>query len=378
MAGALAMNDFGRFYYSSQLHLNGEDMYGPSPATEISLGEERRQLWNMNPPHFHLMVLPLALLPPIQALAGWIVMNLIALLVAARIVVRELVLRITLSRVLWALLGFLCCSATCAIVATGQVTFVLMLPMTLAWRAGRRGHWIAAGAWLGVLAGVKPFLGIFGAYLLISRRYRAVGAMIAAMTLSVAVGAFVFGIASYGSWIRVVADVHWTFVPMNASVTGLATRLLAANPQFAPIVDLPHLATWIAVLGSLTLVVVGLVLSISGRSEDAVDRAFGLLILTSLLASPLGWIYYLWLVLGPVLALSRRPSPRLSRIQGIALAVALPGAILPLVFTTVAQPSVLASMVLGSAYGWTLLALWCAIAIDRPLVTSPQYPHQTR
>ena len=50
---ALRMNDFGKFCYSAQLFLTGEDMYGPSLATEIPVGEdETRQLWNLNPPHF--------------------------------------------------------------------------------------------------------------------------------------------------------------------------------------------------------------------------------------------------------------------------------------------------------------------------------------
>src|SRR5688572_20635915 len=73
------MNDFGKFYYSTRLFLEGQDMYGVSPATGIEVAEnEVRQFWNMNPPHFHLLLLPLARLPPIPAFAVWGGLSLVA------------------------------------------------------------------------------------------------------------------------------------------------------------------------------------------------------------------------------------------------------------------------------------------------------------
>ena len=38
----LHMNDFGKFYYSAQFFLQGQDMYAPSPATEIPVGRTNR------------------------------------------------------------------------------------------------------------------------------------------------------------------------------------------------------------------------------------------------------------------------------------------------------------------------------------------------
>ncbi len=47
-------------------------MYAPDSGDRHSRAREgdTRQFWNMNPPHFHLLVLPLAMLPPRQALAS--------------------------------------------------------------------------------------------------------------------------------------------------------------------------------------------------------------------------------------------------------------------------------------------------------------------
>ena len=61
---SLNMNDFGRFYYAARAFLAGHDMYAPSPATPLGGGQlaGTPQLFNLNPPHFHLVVIPLAAL----------------------------------------------------------------------------------------------------------------------------------------------------------------------------------------------------------------------------------------------------------------------------------------------------------------------------
>ena len=42
MASALAYNDFGKFFYSAQLFLSGDNMYAPNPSTSIGVGEVAR------------------------------------------------------------------------------------------------------------------------------------------------------------------------------------------------------------------------------------------------------------------------------------------------------------------------------------------------
>src|SRR5437870_572685 len=59
----LHMNDFGKFYYSALAYRAGRDMYAPTAATDIGYGTTLgMQFLNMNPPHFQLLMLPLALL----------------------------------------------------------------------------------------------------------------------------------------------------------------------------------------------------------------------------------------------------------------------------------------------------------------------------
>src|SRR2546422_5427451 len=88
------MTDFGKFYYAAVAFLQGQNMYGSSAATLA--GELQVQLSrNMNPPHFHLLLLPLALLPAGLALALWVVASLLSLLVSLRLIIREVGLALT-------------------------------------------------------------------------------------------------------------------------------------------------------------------------------------------------------------------------------------------------------------------------------------------
>ena len=87
----IQMNDFGKFYYSARYFFEGRDLYASSPATLILASAlDGRQLGNMNPPHFHLLVLPISLWGPHVALAGWTIASIISLALAVRTLVETL------------------------------------------------------------------------------------------------------------------------------------------------------------------------------------------------------------------------------------------------------------------------------------------------
>src|SRR5262245_46703309 len=155
----LHMNDFGKFYYSTRAFLYGGDMYEPRPATNIGQrGFADLQFLNLNPPHFHLVVLPFALLPPDLAATLWMVISLMALTISIVLIGREVTVAWTPLTVLGVAFCTLAFSGTQAFFLTGQSTMLLMLAMTACWIAARRGRWSSAGVWLGVCLSVKPFL----------------------------------------------------------------------------------------------------------------------------------------------------------------------------------------------------------------------------
>jgi len=364
MVRQLNMNDFGKFYYSTRLFLDGQDMYGPSPATAIPVSEtESRQFLNMNPPHFHLLMLPFAAFGPRGAFLLWVALNLIALLVNLRIIAQELRIHWTPRRVLWTSAGVLLCSATGTIAVTGQLTFLLLLPVTLAWISARHGSWSKAAGYLGVCASIKPFLGIFLIYLILRRDWKPVAVMAVSGAVCGITGLAIFGWTAYVNWLVALSSVDWTWASMNGSLAALVARAFGENPFYTPVVSAASLIRPTTTI--LTLAVVGVSFRELLRNvPPSADHVFGILLLTAQLVSPLGWIYYLWLILGPAVALYRWSESRASTLRdGLAL-LAVPGLVIPYLFTGLWNDSALGGLTLGSIYVWTTIFLWGTLVVD--------------
>jgi hypothetical protein len=376
MIDKLNMNDFGKFYYSTVAFLKSENMYGPSPATLVPVTESvSKQFWNLNPPHFHLALLPLGFLSPKIALALWGSASLLCLICSLGLIVREVGVEITPIRFCLGMLGFLSFVGTSAVLVTGQLSFLLLLPVTLAWVEARRGRWILTGMYVGLAISIKPFLLIFMPYLLFRRQFRAAATACSIVALSCAIGLAVFGIDTYTSWLRALSLADWSWASMNASIQGILARALAQSPYYAPIAELPHLITplWLVVVSFMGLLTMAF--AVFDSSDHAVDRSFALLLFGALLVSPLGWVYYLWLPLGPMSVLvpswflRSRPrsdpsTSRTNRVKTGLLLVALLGFIFPYPATVLFQPRPLATLVFGSIYFWASLVLWICLIMD--------------
>ena len=378
MMAKFHMNDFGKFYYSARYFLNGYDMYLLSPATTMpGWSGEPHQLLNMNPPHFHLLILPLARLAPGDAMPIWSLMGLVGLLWSAWLITRELHVRWTPIGALWSLLAFLVCSPTGAVVFTGQVTFLLLPLITLAWIAARRRSWVRAGLLLGIVAGIKPHLGLFGVFFLVAGQWRAAVAMASTVIGSFTIGLLVFGWETHLQWIGVLRAVDWKMAPMNGAIAGFFARVPeiggAQRLIPAPVLTLITVVVCLAVAG----VSLRLVARRSGRMS--VDRFFGLTVLTAQLVSPLGWVYYLWLAAGPLLAMWRTRA-RQFRARDAALWLALPGLLWPLPLFAVDMHAWWQPFTFRSIYFWTTLSLWLAVVLEVGRTTSgprsaPDSPH---
>lgn len=363
----LHMNDFGKFYYSAQRFLDGGDPYGPSPATLIPVGpDDSRQFWNLNPPHFHLLMLPLARLAEMPALVAWAIASLVGLIASARIIAVEVGLRWTLWGVLLTTLAIVSSSATGALVLTGQMTFLLLFVVTLAWRAARHDRWMQAAMWLGAIAGIKPLFGVFLFYLLGRRMWRPA----AGMTVSAAAG-FLVGLAAFGwpahvAWARAVAAADWPWAMMNGSLLGLFSRTLAPSPYFTPLADWPAAVVlfWVAASAAVVLVAARTLWHARTSVPGEADAAFAVLTVAALLVSPMGWIYYLPLAAGPLLALwlERRTEPAPWSVRNVALALAAPGLVCPVGAALLWRQSAAGTLTLGSIFAWSMLWLGVALA----------------
>jgi len=367
---ALNMNDFGKFYYSARAFLAGQDMYAPSPATQLGAGllPGAQQLLNLNPPHFHLLVIPLAGFQPSLAVLLWMFASTMTLVVSVLIAAAELDVVATGKRVLIIVLFVLTFSGSQAQFITGQLTFLLLLPVVLCWRAARRGRWEQAGAWLGVCLSVKLFFLIFLPYLIGQRRWRAAAFMIGTSAACFAIGLLLFGSESYGSWIGALRQSgDWAWLGMNASTLGFFQRVFATTPSFAPIINAPvAVRAWVVVAGMIgvtTLAVV--IMDVTSRS---IDRAFALLLTAAQLVSPVGWVYYLWLAAVPVAAIAwpfdLPPLLPRSTVARCLLAIPLAGFVMPITSPYYFEPSRMATLTLGSEFFWATLTLWGCVMIS--------------
>jgi alpha-1,2-mannosyltransferase len=365
------MNDFGKFYYSAQAFLDHRDMYAPSPATDLQFAEAPElRLLNMNPPHFHLIVLPLARLAPERAITIWLAVNLAALVAALLVISRELRVEWTPARFVFTSAGTVAFAGTQSFFATGQLSLLLLLAVTLCWIAARRGRWTAAAVVLGACASVKPFLLVFLPYLVLTRRFRAAAILVATTAVSFGLGLAVFGADAYRSWYRALGESgNWAWEFMNASVYGFFTRVFDVAPAMAPLVVAPALVkAWVvpAVLIGLATFLACRPARDAGQAED-VDRPFGLLLAAAQLMSPLGWIYYMWLPAGPVAAVamrSRASRPGVDGVRRFLVFIAVVTLAWPMPFLTAFQPHAWATICIASVYFWGTLALWMWLLLE--------------
>jgi Glycosyltransferase family 87 len=357
-------SDFTIFYYTARMVADGLPMYGESPA-RYGVTWAADHLGNLNPPHVQLLFLPLASLSYGQALAAFVAVSAVALALSIWLVAREIEVGWS-----WRLFWFggaltISSAAFTTVAVTCELTFLLMVPFTLAWSAWRRERWAAAGAWLGVCASVKLFVLLFVPVLVWQRRWKAVGASAAAGAAVVLVGMSCFGAESYLQWTTTLGRVGWWWLPMNASWQGFVSRVCQGSTSVAPVARLDWLVTPLALTGGA--VIAGATLWIArpaaARRHDR-DRSMLLTLLGAILASPLGWVYYLPLAYGPLvgwLSARRWAIVRHSRRQWQAvLFVGLACLYVPQEVAASIKHNALATVTVASVYFWGVLLLWIA------------------
>jgi hypothetical protein len=372
MVSLLDFGDFRIFHHAAESYLAGGGMYPMYRLTVVvGGGTATFERPNLNPPHFHLLLLPLALLPVGAALMVWGAASVVSLLLCLRLIVSESGLTLTPLLAMRGAVWLLAFCGNSAVISTTQVSLLLLLPVTLAWMAARRGAWSRAGVWLGVAISLKLFLLIFLPYLLLRRRVAASASAYLTALACFGLGLAVFGVQSHREWLALLVGADWAWTPMNASLLSLLSRLLAVGPVFAPLVTAPDLVRplWAALAGAVGLAT--LIVVAKDETEASVDRSFALLLLAALLISPLGWLYYLWLALGPITVLASRwwgdpgrSRPDLAARARWLLWLVAPGFFLPTFLTVAFQPSRWATLLLGSLHSWAVLLLWTALVID--------------
>jgi hypothetical protein len=302
-----------------------ERMYQPPSGARV----------NMNPPQFQLALAPLAALPLPVASTVFRAVSLVSAILCVWWLARS-------SRDRWTAgdVGALLTWAPMAsMLSLNQVTWLLWPLLIFAWTSWRRDRWTAGAVSFGVAMSVKPFLGIVALWLLATRRWRALTVAIAAAACAFAAGLLAYGAGPYRAWIVALGREQWSWAPMNASVAGWLARIALADgtPGTTPT------PTWVSA-AALLLSIAIIVAAIVRVRHCGVERSWPLLVTSALLASPLGWIYYIWWIV----AVSRP----------IEILMMSPLLWVPWAYVPAHAPDRLVAGTLGSVYFWGLFLLW--------------------
>jgi hypothetical protein len=269
-------------------------------------------LYNLpHPPAYLLLIGPFALLPVAWGAALWDVGALAALALALALIARELRLRVGLWRLGLLLVLLIFWPPLLNTLLEAQVSPVLLLLFTLAWRAARRGQSGWAGAWLGIATGIRLFPGLALLYFLLRRDWRALGMAAATCALSELLALPLVGVDGFIAYITREAPstgAEWLINPHNVSLWGLAGIVLAGSPGHPAVIAAASLARPAAQALVLALVAMLGALTLRRRqlpfTQD--EGTFLAYLPAMLLASPLTWTHYFVFLLLPVIVLAAR------------------------------------------------------------------------
>jgi hypothetical protein len=352
LIAATSYNDFTVFIESARALRHGLDVYqrslppGPGPG------------FNLNAPAAVLFFVPLSYLPDAAALRLWTVVAIALFLLASYWIAKSVVpprfVSVAAAILLW--------QPVIIALLLGQISAVLMVVVTAAWIADRTDRPLRAGVLVGVAIAAKPFLAPLGAYALWRRSPRLIAGICVGAAAVLVAGLAAVGVDGYRSWIAAIGQVSWIGHVANASLDGLLTRTLSVTPEVlrtTPVMLLPGLVQplwWAGIV-----VVAGIaVLTIAG--SDDLDRAWAIVLIGSLLVSPLGWTYYATMFAGPLLAVALKAPMR----ERVLIAAGYACLLLP----PMPSPPFGAVGVLlrGSIYAWGLVLTFAAVALTATTV----------
>ena len=337
--------DFAVFMMSARWLRQGLDPYHELLALHAP---------NANPPAFLMAMLPLTFLSDGIAFALWTAAAILGLVFSIDLTARALKLRVE-----YLLLVAVGLQGVSASLRFGQVTLLLLPLMTLAWLADREGKKDAAGGWLGALIYVKPFVGVYALYMVSRREWRTVRAIVAVYAVLTVIGLFA-GLRVTLSWIETLRAIsEKTSHVVNASWPALPARIFNVDlsqpdAAYTPFVVAPGVASVVSLIG-VTVIAIVSAWAIQRAKER--DVHWAILAASMLLMSPLGWMYYIPLLI-PAFAAVVPASRHLVFVCIAATILWVPSSVLarnhfgPLATATYASP-----------YTWGLLVLWATLCL---------------
>jgi hypothetical protein len=312
--------DFVVFYYAAKHFFQHQSLYSGTPwhlfhlpsylkASNFinafptpSLG--RNYTFNLNPPVVILLTLWLGFFSYSTAAAIWYSLIAMAIVSFTYLLYVNLFDRQTLWSYLVFLELFLAAFPTFPNLTLGQVGMFLCLITFGIWILARRQKDIQAGVLLGLILSTKYFLGLLWLMFFLQRRWRLV--ITAALTFLILNGITlaVFGKQPFIHYQEILHVILWYINSWNASLYGFFGKFgltfINGRETISPIAKFLSLA--------VSAVLIGYQIFLCRKpfaNIQAYDSAFVYTLIISILICPLGWIYYLVLMVLPILVILR-------------------------------------------------------------------------
>jgi hypothetical protein len=296
--------DFSQFYVSALLMRNHQDTYNTDiHAIGAAFGLDTANIEQANyPPTFLMMFEPLTLVRPRSAFWIWTFVNVVALAISLWMLLRPAAKYGTRIVVSMLALSLIYPPVTNHFYYS-QSKILLLLMLTAMMLALERRHDLIAGVLLalGTLWLMFP-IALFG-YLILSRRWRAVGWGVGGIIALAGLTILVVGARNTVSWrngIGVLTDSAWYSQSTNVAIGSFVSRTFwdAFGPMLGPRLDrVRRVSSACAQIAILVLACIPLLKNPRRGDPDA--RVFCLWIVACVLASPTAWIYNMVLLLIP-------------------------------------------------------------------------------
>jgi hypothetical protein len=321
---SILYSDYGKFYHSQQMLIQGKNIYTPiyfihnkkhpEPGHSIlaAQGTQPKQAirlaGNLNPPFFTLVSFPLAYLSYPHALLVWTFLSIIAGYFSILLIQQKLEpssIR-SLSTCLLLLIGFSIFFPSFANLQFGQVSLLLLPLLVFGWRNAHDQKSTKAAIFLGLATSLKPFIGLFLFYFLIRKEWRALSVFIFTIFICGLIAAAFFGIDIYYPYYQACHQIAWAASSWNVSIYGFLLRLIGGPEANTPLIPLPGLFIFAYPFLSALLIaaLIGFLQPLPGIAlRKKTDLDFSFTLVAMLLLSPLGWLYYFpflsipWLIL---------------------------------------------------------------------------------
>jgi hypothetical protein len=263
-----------------------------------------RQIHTADTPPALLLFQAFSLLPPVSAYWAWFAFNTSAFVVAIYLMLfaRNCTIEKRIAWMLAALLLIHPAFVDQLVLAQRQSLILLLLVLTMRWLEQERDG--AAGLTLALAAALRAFPLLIAGYLIVRRRWRALGFTVLGLVLIGSVTAAALGIHQCVSYVQIVhgADAQWVMSqPWNLALHAFIWRMF--RDAFGPAPGNTIRELQIVITMGSALAILGATIRATSQAKSGPDmdsRAFSLWVAASVILSPVVWIHYMVLLSIPL------------------------------------------------------------------------------